>query len=124
MGEPVTDETRPLSSREAALLSRVLQSIPGGEILAGQVDRTEVRTDSSATFLRLEVLSGPSADAFRDGPVPGRFPVQHGGQLLGEIMVWLKAGRLAGLEYAWVTDTAPTGMPAPEDVLMQSAQGS
>lgn len=57
----------------------------------------------------------------RYGPVPGRFPVQHGGELLGELLVWLRGGRLAGLEYAWVTDTAPTGMPEPEDVFVELA---
>lgn len=113
--------TRPLSAKEAELLSKVLGAVPGGEPLADQIGRTVVRMDSSGTFLRLDVLGAPGAVVFRDGPVPGRFPVQHGGEILGELMIWLKDGRLSGLEYAWVTDTAPAGMPEPEDVVVESA---
>jgi len=106
-----------LTDSETQLLSKVLGSAEGGEPLAQQLGSVQVRDDSVPTSLRLIADDALSTDRFADGPVPGRFPVTHAGELVGEVIVWVKGGRLAGLEYAWLTDVAPSGMPDANDVV-------
>jgi len=50
-------------------------------------------------------------------PVPvGASVVNDVGEPVGELLVWLESGLLAGLEYAWFTDEMPLALPAPEHV--------
>lgn len=102
---------RLLTENEAKLLTTILGAIEGGEVLTAQVSKTQIGDESTPTFLRLVVDGGPTATTFADGPVPGRFPVHQAGELVGELIVWTKGGRLSALEFAWITDTAPTQMP-------------
>jgi hypothetical protein len=57
-----------------------------------------------------------------EGPIPVRALVetpkspQDEGELLGEILVWVSEGCLAAIEYAWVTDDAPTSLPDVEQI--------
>jgi hypothetical protein len=47
--------------------------------------------------------------------VPGRaFVSSEAGEPLGEILIWVENGYLSALEYAWVTDEAPDGLPSLE----------
>jgi hypothetical protein len=51
------------------------------------------------------------------GQCPGVFLVKGAsGETIGEVLVWLKGGRLVGLEHAWVTEVAPAGMPSADSV--------
>ena len=60
------------------------------------------------TLLDIDVGCSPPAVDVPDGPLPGRLLGTD-----GEILVWIEAGRLNGLEYAWWCDgRAPTSMPA------------
>lgn len=112
---------RALTENEAQLLAKILGSVPGAAPLAQQIGSVRVEDDSTATFLTLVTRDAVTAHGFRDGPLPGRFPVRHGGHLVGEILVWLEGGRLAGLEYAWVTSEAPHGMPDATEVDVEVA---
>jgi hypothetical protein len=107
---------RSLTDNEAQLLMNILGVVEAGEKLADQVGCAHVSDDSTPTFLRLVVEDGAAATSFADGPIPGRFPVSRESELLGEILVWVKGGRLSAIEYAWVTDAAPTQMPEPSEV--------
>lgn len=107
---------RPLTEKEESLLRRIIGAIKGADILRHQVSSVRVRDDSTPTFLQFVVDNGPRAETFTDGPAPGRFAVRQAHDVVGEVLVWVKGGRLSALEYAWVTDAAPEGMPDPEDV--------
>lgn len=107
---------RTLTDNEAELLAKILEAVKGATGLLDQISAAQVADDSTPTFLTLSTPETLRVEGFRDGPLPGRFPVTHDGEIVGEILVWLEDGRLAGLEYAWVTDDAPTGMPDPADV--------
>ena len=52
--------------------------------------------------------------ALADGPLPVRAITET-----GEVLVWLTAGTLSGLEYAWTDDAPPTEMPPVELVTIQ-----
>lgn len=107
---------RVLTEDETRLLRKILGSVDGGESLLQQMSAVQVADGSTPTFLDLTADDAPRADVFPDGPIPGRFLVTQSGQVVGEVLVWVKSGRLDGLEYAWVTDVAPDRMPDAADV--------
>ena len=111
---------RPLDDNEARLLAKILRTVNGANPLVAQISAVQVADESVPTLLKLIAPGSPKADGFRDGPLPGSFPVIQDGELVGEILVWVKDGRLSGIEYAWVTDNAPTGLPNPDDVEVAS----
>jgi hypothetical protein len=43
------------------------------------------------------------------------------GEPLGEIVVWVTAGYLSDLEFAWVTDDIPAAIPSPERIRVTQA---
>ena len=112
---------RTLTDNEAQLLAKILEAAKGATGLLDQISAVQVGDDSTPTFLALTTPEALRVEGFRDGPLPGRFTVTHDEEIVGEILVWLEDGRLAGLEYAWVTDDAPTGMPEPADVDIDGA---
>ncbi len=71
---------------------------------------------SSATMLDVGVPSETPAVDLADGPVPGSALVYEGELLIGELLVWIRDGRLIGLEQAWYTDDPPQSWPRPEMV--------
>ncbi|HEX6538415.1 MAG TPA: hypothetical protein VF155_04470 [Candidatus Dormibacteraeota bacterium] len=107
---------RALTEKEATLLSRLVGSVEGGSPLLCQIEELEVSDDTTPTFLRLVAPEALRDDGFRDGRLRGRFPVLQHGRVTGEVIVWLKDGRLDGLEHAWIAGAAPSGMPDPDDV--------
>lgn len=68
-------------------------------------------TRSSATMLDLSVPAELPAIDLGNGPAPGQALVYDGDQLVGELLVWVRSGRLIGLEQAWYTDEPPTSWP-------------
>lgn len=68
------------------------------------------------TMLDVEVTSDFPAVDLPDGPAPGTALVYEREQLVGELLVWIRGGRLIGLEQAWFTDDPPTSWPSPEMV--------
>jgi hypothetical protein len=47
-----------------------------------------------------------------DGTAPvNAYVTDKEGSYLGELILWVTSGRLAGLEYAWVTDEPPSRLP-------------
>ncbi len=47
----------------------------------------------------------------------------EGGDYLGELIVWMAHGRLAALEYSWVTDSMPTSLPEVETLRISPKLG-
>ncbi|WP_232547629.1 hypothetical protein [Propioniciclava soli] len=87
------------------------------KLLEQAEDATVVRY--SATMLDVEVPPGIPAVDLPDGPTPVEALVYDGDQLVGELLVWLRAGRLFGLEQAWYTDSPPTSWPPPDRVVVR-----
>jgi hypothetical protein len=71
---------------------------------------------STATMLDVTVPSDFPAVDLPDGPAPGRALVYDREQLVGELLLWVRDGRLIGLEQAWYTDDPPQSWPMPEVV--------
>jgi hypothetical protein len=106
-------ERRDLTANERSLLRLLLRDagFPGGQELAAQVEDVAI-VGGPPTLLHLEVPPTVSPAGAEDGVIPVRAFV-HGddGEIEGEVMVWVKNGYLSGLEFAWYSDSTPTGMP-------------
>jgi hypothetical protein len=106
-------EPRDLTPRERDLLSLLLDpaSFDGARELAAQVARTRV-AGGFPTLLDLDVPRTAPASPYKPRLIPLRALVNSpGGELLGEILVWVGDGYLSALEYAWYTEDAPSEMP-------------
>jgi len=61
-----------------------------------------------------------SQSPLADGPTPARaIIVDESGELLGELIVWVRSGRLSALEYAWVTDEMPDRLPSVDEITIE-----
>jgi hypothetical protein len=83
----------------------------GATELLAQIPHAEVVAED-VTWLDLRVPDSVQASPFRKGPVPVKAYVGESGELL----LWVKDGRLSAIEYAWTTDDKPTEFPPPDDV--------
>ncbi len=103
---------RALTLNEARLLSLIIGALQEDDArsLAAQIYATTVGGDTP-TMLDLVVAPGTSPATIDDGPLPVRAIAPQ-----GEILVWVRNGTLAALEYAWTAENAPTEMPPPETV--------
>jgi hypothetical protein len=103
---------RPLTRNERDLLRLVVGSLDpsASRTLAGQIASATV-TGGIPMLLDLAVDPASERVALDDGPLPVRAITAT-----GEVLVWLTAGALSGLEYAWTDDEPPTEMPSVESV--------
>jgi hypothetical protein len=52
-------------------------------------------------------------------PINRTLVINESGTTIGFLLLWIEAGRLSGLEYAWVTDESPTDLPPDEWIINQ-----
>jgi hypothetical protein len=107
--------SRPLTETEATLIERVIDQLPqpARSGLRAQIRVTQVVT-GSPTFPHFDVGAAARVLDVPDGPLPVRTSViGDDGQFDGELLVWVEAGLLSALEYAWVTDQPPAALPQP-----------
>lgn len=107
---------RELSPGERDLLERLLRGaiFPGARELADQIGEARV-TGGIPTLLDLDVSNTAQRSTHKDGPIPIRaFVERTPGEVSGEVLLWVKDGCLAGLEFAWYSDEKPTSMPDPD----------
>ena len=84
--------------------------------LQRQVDAAVV-VRGTATMLDVQVGAQVNALLIPDGPLPvTAVVVDDAGNDAGEILIWIKAGRLIGVEHAWATDAVPTRWPSSSEV--------
>jgi hypothetical protein len=111
---------RSLTQREHALLGLILSvDFPGARELRAQLSTVEVVrpwAEGSASLDLRVVSAAASADGVSSPISVGALVVDDAGEPVGELLVWLADGLLAGLEYAWFTDDMPLVLPAPEHV--------
>lgn len=97
LGEPLAT-----ALNDQARLARVLNEVPG-------------------RMIDLVVPDECGPCDCRDGPLPGRtFVIGSNGTPTGELLIWVRAGRLAGMEQAWFTDDMPTEWPKSENLAFRS----
>jgi hypothetical protein len=90
-----------------------LLSVPleGVEYLREQATQATA-AGSGGSSIDLIVPNSAPRVLFSDGPLPITADVVDANeQYAGELLLWLKDGRLKALEYAWVTDEPPTTLP-------------
>jgi hypothetical protein len=115
-------ELRPLSRTEQELLTSIIAggAFGGAETVRSQIPNTRVLSETP-TFLSLVVEDQEPCTECSDGPIPVRALVERFGSTassdpVGEILVWIKDGLLAGLEFAWFSDDQPSSFPSPDQI--------
>lgn len=106
---------RQMSDEEMAVVTAVVSALPGFARLLDGLAGTFVRR-STDWILDIQARGDVPEVDVADGPLPVRAFVQNGPEYRGEILVWVRGGRLSGLEYAWVTDDPPTRWPRPDEL--------
>ena len=94
------NSSRPLNEQEVALLTLLLSvDFPGVDQLRDQVPACRVAGPWSANSASVDLVVGDAAaaaESVNDGPAPITASVyQPTGELLGELLLWIGAGRLA-----------------------------
>ncbi|MBO0884223.1 MAG: hypothetical protein J2P17_28630 [Mycobacterium sp.] len=109
---------RALTATETAVLHRILSSeFSDADRLRAQLgDAMVVKKNWTDNSPSVDIVVPESAERARldNGPVPvAAHVVDDSGGFLGELLVWVTDGRIAALEYSWVTDDPPNGLPDP-----------
>jgi hypothetical protein len=69
------------------------------------------KPEGSASF-DISVPAGVGTAQNIDGVAPvNAYVTDEEGAYVGELILWIENGKLAGLEYAWVTDSPPSRLP-------------
>ncbi|MDT0305457.1 hypothetical protein RM780_00560 [Streptomyces sp. DSM 44917] len=111
---------RPLNHGEKEVLECILGAdFPGSAELRSQVGEAEVVSlwGDGSVSVDLRVPEDTAKADLVSGVAPVEATVvDDTGELVGEILVWVDRGRLAGLEYAWYGADAPTSLPPAENI--------
>ncbi|RPA02574.1 hypothetical protein [Gordonia sp. OPL2] len=110
---------RPLDAREAAILDRIVQLVPGGagKDLAAQLGGLRIveSEDPTHRFWQFDNNATRRAE-ISDGPLPVSAEVWEAQTFEGEIIVFVREGLLSSFEFAWVTQDPPSGLPDADSV--------
>lgn len=111
-------EFRRLSASERGVLAAVVsrQTSERRSVLHAQAASAMVEQADSPHMLDLVVDDRAPGVTLDDGPLPGRIMVVTAGELTGEIVVWIRSGRLSAMEHSWFTDEPPAGWPEPSEL--------
>jgi hypothetical protein len=107
-----------LTDVEIAVLQVILQASPvDHDVLLGQLGHARFKSnwapEGSPSF-DIEVAEGPRPSRLPDGPLPVSAEIHDSqGEYTGELIVWVTAGFISALEYAWITDSMPLHLPDP-----------
>lgn len=108
---------REISAEETAVIAAIITAsrLPGCDILLAELDGAAV-SPQTAWILDIKPADATRATDLPTGPFPARAFVPSSAQYQGEVIVWISAGHISGLEYAWITDGRPTRWPLPEEM--------
>jgi hypothetical protein len=121
---PHSDRTRSrwrrLNQHELSLLNHILNqaAIEGIDALKVQASKATVLEAQDGTGRwHLKVPEDAPTSTIRDGALPIRALVPAGDDdHIGEVVVWVRAGRLLSLELLRFTPAAPQGLPSPDQI--------
>jgi hypothetical protein len=118
---------RALTARESAMLTHLL-SVPfdGAADLLAQIPFAQATgswgTTEHSPSIDLQVSPTARSAGCPDGPIPIEANTHDDtGEYTGEFLVWVKNGQLSALEYATISDEAPTEFPDPAQVTVTAA---
>ncbi|MGW1740084.1 hypothetical protein ACWCPQ_14875 [Nocardia sp. NPDC001965] len=117
-GTPI--RPRPLTDLEAAVVAKLLSASrhDSAEYIA-QIPYLRVVATWGAGSPSVDVEVDPgaiAADGVTDGIFANAAVTDLAGRPTGEVIIWVEAGRLSGIEYAWYTDERPTRLPDPDRI--------
>lgn len=101
------------------VLAEVLSKCEASWTILNQAQSARV-TSYSPTMVDVIVPEDRPVSSLPDGPTPGHaLVVDATGELIGEVLVWIRGGRLIGLEQAWFTEYPPATWPEPSQIRLQ-----
>lgn len=103
-----------------SLISRLVS--PLGKTGSGIVHQAKSArvVRNASTMIDLDMPDSAPAVNLPNGPVPVSALVVHSAQVVGELLLWIRNGRVIGLEQAWYTDDPPLTWPSPSQVRISS----
>ena len=109
---------RPISPEEADAAEAVLSGSGrrDGLLLARELAEAFVRNTTEWILDVRHDSESVCAANLPDGPFPARAFVSGNDVVRGELIVWVTAGHVSGLEYAWTSDRPPARWPRPEEL--------
>ncbi|MBF6287450.1 hypothetical protein [Nocardia cyriacigeorgica] len=114
---------RTLTDLEVGVVRKLLSSeVTGASEYLTQVPHARVVATwgVGSPSVDLEVESGPEpASASMDGIFASGDVSDRGGRPVGEVILWVEAGWLSGIEYAWYTDERPHSLPDPSRIRLR-----
>jgi len=108
---------RSISLEEVAVIKAIVGSStpPDCDDLLSDIDSAVVAHEAP-WVLDVQTARTTKPSRLPNGPFPVRAYVPSRADYRGEVIVWLTDGRISGLEYAWITDQAPTRWPDPREL--------
>ena len=108
---------RNISTEEAEMVGAIVSGsgVPEGQPLLDDLPGAMVLQDSVWIY-EVKTPNNRAGVAIPNGLFPARAFVPDRASYRGEILLWVKDGHLSALEYAWVTDEAPTRWPTPDEM--------
>ncbi|GAB3622378.1 hypothetical protein GCM10027418_04600 [Mariniluteicoccus endophyticus] len=102
-----------LSVRLVGLIRLVAENLSASdrEALVAQADAATVIAEISGRSVDVDVSHDLPAISLPNGPVHPVPAVVVDGKLCGELIVWVRGGRLIGVEQPWFGDEPPTEWP-------------
>lgn len=94
--------------------------VEGAEALRGQVEADYALRHWIEGLPSIDIIIGEScpASSFPTESSPLSRHVQDDeGYPIGTLQLWIEAGRISALEYAWYTDDPPTDLPPNDQIL-------
>jgi hypothetical protein len=105
-----------------AVLRHLVSVLPESQRDALRVQIDHILSVSGLVTMLDVVSDGEQCSECEDGILPLRAIVKEGSrEYIGELLVWTEAGRIATLEYAWITDDPPSALPSIENVSVSKA---
>jgi hypothetical protein len=104
----------PLTERQVEILRYLLRhDLPGYDALRQQVTGGTVTRYWSDDEFGFEMsVDSRAAAQLADGPhADAEWGWTEQGEPEGNLMIWVEGGRLAALEYGWVSDSEPAELP-------------
>lgn len=89
--------------------------VSSGQVLIDELVGATV-AHSAQWIINVSPAAGRPGTDLPNGPFPANAFVPNSADYQGEIIIWIKDGHLDGLEFAWVSDEAPTRWPLPGEM--------